>query len=91
METTAPITITATPGTSTNVNVRAPINGLQIVRALVTPPVALENPLTISGIGAGQGYHLGRPAPLDASGKTPELVADGVAAWRQSIGLSAVS
>lgn len=43
------------------------------------------------GIGAGQGYHLGRPAPLDASGKTPELVADGVAAWRQSIGLSAVS
>jgi EAL domain-containing protein (putative c-di-GMP-specific phosphodiesterase class I) len=43
------------------------------------------------GIGAGQGYHLGRPAPLDTSGKTPEPVADGVAAWRQSIGLRAVS
>ncbi|MGH2402198.1 MAG: EAL domain-containing protein [Candidatus Limnocylindria bacterium] len=42
------------------------------------------------GIEAGQGYHLGRPAPLDTSGKTPEPVADGVAAWRQSIGLRAV-
>jgi hypothetical protein len=51
-------TLSATPGTSTNLNVRAPVNGIQIVNASVTPPVVLEAPLTISGIGAGQGVEV---------------------------------
>ncbi|MDP9244872.1 MAG: bifunctional diguanylate cyclase/phosphodiesterase [Chloroflexota bacterium] len=44
------------------------------------------------GIGAGQGYHLGRPGPLGEITSEPvEPVAVGVAAWRQAIGLSRVS
>lgn len=51
-------TLTATPGTSTNVNVRAPVNAMQIVSASRTPPVVLDAPLTITGIGAGQGVEV---------------------------------
>ena len=52
-------TLTAIPGTSTNLNVRAPVNGIQIVNASVPPlPVVLEPPLTVSGIGAGQGVEV---------------------------------
>jgi diguanylate cyclase (GGDEF)-like protein len=46
--------------------------------------------LSALGIGAGQGYHLGRPGPLAEAGSTAEPVAVGVAAWRQSLGLPAV-
>ena len=41
------------------------------------------------GIQAGQGYHLGRPGPLAGQGSPAEPLADGVAAWRQSLGLPA--
>jgi hypothetical protein len=51
-------TLTARPGTSTNVNVRAPVNAIQIVSASPTPPVVLDAPLTITGIGAGQGIEV---------------------------------
>lgn len=51
-------TLTATPGTSTNLNVRAPVNGLQIVSAPMGPPVVLDPPLTIPGIGAGHGIEV---------------------------------
>lgn len=43
------------------------------------------------GIEVGQGYHLGRPGALEATGSTPEPAAVGVAAWRQSMGLPPVS
>jgi diguanylate cyclase (GGDEF)-like protein len=44
------------------------------------------------GIEAGQGYHLGRPGPLGEITNAPlEPVAVGVAAWRETIGLSSVS
>ena len=43
------------------------------------------------GIDAGQGYHLGRPAPLDLTSAPIEPVAVGVAAWRKEMGLSSVS
>jgi diguanylate cyclase (GGDEF)-like protein len=48
-------------------------------------------PLRALGIDAGQGYHLGRPGPLEPIGPPPEPVAVGVAAWRKEIGLSSVS
>jgi hypothetical protein len=51
-------TLLATPGTSTNTNVRAPVNAIQIVNTSVTPPVSLDPPLTVSGIGAGQGVEV---------------------------------
>ena len=51
-------TLTATPRTSTNGTVRAPINAIQIVNATGTPPVALDPPATVSGLGAGQGVEL---------------------------------
>jgi hypothetical protein len=35
--------------------VRAPVNAIQIVSTSPTPPVALDAPLTITGIGAAQG------------------------------------
>jgi diguanylate cyclase (GGDEF)-like protein len=44
------------------------------------------------GIRVGQGYHLGRPGPLDGTTSARvEPIAVGVAAWRQAIGLSRVS
>ncbi len=48
-------------------------------------------PLTALGIVHGQGYHLGRPGPLGPLPTIPEPVAIGVAAWRQSMGLSSVN
>ena len=54
----ADFTLTAIPGTSTNVNVRAPVNAIQIVGASPTLPVVLDAPLTVTGIGAGQGVEL---------------------------------
>lgn len=47
-------------------------------------------PLTVMGIQAGQGYHLGRPGPLHGSDTGGEPVAIGVDAWRASIGLPSV-
>jgi EAL domain-containing protein (putative c-di-GMP-specific phosphodiesterase class I) len=48
--------------------------------------------LTALGIGAGQGFHLGRPGPIAVPPPEAEPeAAIGVAAWRQSIGLSSVS
>jgi EAL domain-containing protein (putative c-di-GMP-specific phosphodiesterase class I) len=44
------------------------------------------------GITAGQGYHLGRPGPLEpAAAPLPRGPAVGVAGWRQSMGLPSVS
>jgi EAL domain-containing protein (putative c-di-GMP-specific phosphodiesterase class I) len=46
------------------------------------------------GIEAGQGYFIGRPGPLEAPGpvaKHEPLASVGIAAWRQSMGLSSVS
>jgi EAL domain-containing protein (putative c-di-GMP-specific phosphodiesterase class I) len=43
------------------------------------------------GIGAGQGYFLGRPGPLEGPTPMPAPVAIGVADWRQAIGLSSLS
>lgn len=48
-------------------------------------------PLTALGIVTGQGYHLGRPGPLEPLPRTPKPVAIGVAAWRQSMGLSSIN
>ncbi|MGH2446486.1 MAG: EAL domain-containing protein [Candidatus Limnocylindria bacterium] len=47
--------------------------------------------LVALGIGAGQGYHLGRPGALGEAVKIVEPPAIGMAAWRQSIGLPSVS
>lgn len=51
-------TLTAKPGSSTDAYVRAPINAIQIVNAPGTPPVAFDPPLTMSGLGAGQGVEV---------------------------------
>ena len=51
-------TITATPGTSTNTNVRAPVNAIQIVNANVTPPVSFDTKATLPGLGFGQGVEV---------------------------------
>jgi hypothetical protein len=51
-------TLTATPGASTGATRRAPVNALQIVSAFLTPPVSLEPPITVTGIGAGQGVEV---------------------------------
>ncbi len=51
-------------------------------------------PLMDMGITVGQGFYLGRPEPLMAATTAempPNMPAVGVAAWRQSIGLSSVS
>ncbi len=52
-------------------------------------------PLAALGILHGQGYHLGRPGPLERAPlpahRVPELTAAGVAAWRESMGLSTVN
>jgi diguanylate cyclase (GGDEF)-like protein len=44
-------------------------------------------PLTAMGIQAGQGYHLGRPGPIEDVVQVPEVEPIGISAWRQSIGL----
>jgi hypothetical protein len=51
-------TLTATPGTSTNVSRRAPVNAIQIVSSSLTPPVSLDPAVTVGGIGAGQGVEV---------------------------------
>jgi hypothetical protein len=51
----AGFTLTATPGTGTNPTLRAPVNAIQIIGAFRAPPVSLDPPLTVEGIGAGQG------------------------------------
>ena len=43
------------------------------------------------GITAGQGYHLGRPGPLEAAAPPREPADVGVAGWRQSMGLTSLS
>lgn len=43
--------------------------------------------LSAFGIEAGQGYHLGRPGPIEQAAPVIEAVPVGMAAWRQSIGL----
>lgn len=48
-------------------------------------------PLSALGIAAGQGFHLGRPGPIQATAPTPAAMAVGIGAWRQSIGLPTVS
>jgi hypothetical protein len=50
-------TLTATPGAATSTTLRAPVNGIQIVSVSQTP-VVLDPPLTVPGIGAGQGVEL---------------------------------
>jgi hypothetical protein len=50
--------VTATPATSTNATLRAPLNAIQIVRSSLTSPVSLDPPITITGIGAGQGVEV---------------------------------
>ena len=51
-------TLTATPDTGSNATLRAPVNAIQIVRAGLAPPVSLEPPVTVEGIGAGQGVEV---------------------------------
>ena len=51
-------TVTAKPGTSTNANVRAPVNAIQIVSTSVPPPISLDPLTTIPGLGAGQGVEV---------------------------------
>jgi hypothetical protein len=51
-------TITATPGTSTDTNLRAPVNAIQIVNANVTSPVSFDTKATMSGLGFGQGVEV---------------------------------
>ncbi|MEO5986888.1 MAG: EAL domain-containing protein [Candidatus Limnocylindria bacterium] len=52
-------------------------------------------PLTALGILHGQGYHLGRPGPLERAPepatRVPELTSAGVAGWRESMGLSTIN
>ena len=48
-------------------------------------------PLTALGIEAGQGYHLGRPGPIEQAVPLGEPAGVGMAGWRQSIGLPSVS
>jgi diguanylate cyclase (GGDEF)-like protein len=48
-------------------------------------------PLAALGIEAGQGYHLGRPGPIEQAVPIVAPVAVGLAGWRQSIGLPSVS
>ena len=50
--------LTATPGTSTNANLRAPVNAIQIVSSSSTPPVSFDAPTTVEGLGAGQGVEV---------------------------------
>lgn len=40
---------------------------------------------------AGQGYHLGRPGPMEQAVPIVAPVAVGMTGWRQSIGLPSVS
>jgi EAL domain-containing protein (putative c-di-GMP-specific phosphodiesterase class I) len=48
--------------------------------------------LSALGIEAGQGFHLGRPGPIQRAAPMLEPVAViGMSAWRQSIGLPTVS
>jgi hypothetical protein len=49
---------TATPGTSTDAYVGAPVNAIQIVSTSLTPPVLLDPPATVPAIGAAQGVEL---------------------------------
>jgi diguanylate cyclase (GGDEF)-like protein len=54
-------------------------------------------PLISLGVTAGQGYHLGRPAPMVTElegGRVPELAAaagGGASAWRQAMGLPSIT
>lgn len=48
-------------------------------------------PLSALGIEAGQGYHLGRPGPIEETVPLVAPLAVGIASWRQSIGLPSVS
>jgi len=43
------------------------------------------------GIQAGQGYHLGRPGPIEDVVPTVTTEPIGISAWRQSIGLPSTS
>ncbi len=54
-------TLTASPGTSTDAKRRAPLNGIQIVprsQAPSGPVVSLDPPITVEGLGAGQGVEV---------------------------------
>jgi hypothetical protein len=54
-------TLTASPVTSTDTKRRAPVNGIQIVpssQAPPGPPVSLDSPITVEGLGAGQGVEV---------------------------------
>jgi hypothetical protein len=51
-------TLTATPGASTSATRRAPVNAIQIVSGSLTPPVSLDPPITVTGVGAGQGVEV---------------------------------
>lgn len=51
-------TLTATPGTSTNASLRAPVNAIQIISSSSTPLVSLDPATTVEGIGAAQGVVL---------------------------------
>ena len=48
-------------------------------------------PLSAMGIQAGQGYHLGRPGPIEDVVPTVTTESIGISAWRQSIGLPSTS
>lgn len=43
------------------------------------------------GIDAGQGYHLGRPGPIEVAAPILEPVEVGMSAWRESLGLPTAS
>jgi hypothetical protein len=51
-------TLTATSGATTSAYARAPVNAIQIVRTSLAPPVSLDPPVTMPGLGAGQGVEV---------------------------------
>jgi diguanylate cyclase (GGDEF)-like protein len=65
--------------------------GALVVAEGIEQPSQLAQ-LSALGIGAGQGFHLGRPGPIVTEARpVAEVPAVGMAAWRQSIGLPSVS
>ena len=48
-------------------------------------------PLAELGIEVGQGYHLGRPGPIEEPVAVEDAVPVAMSAWRESIGLPSAS
>ena len=64
--------------------------GALVIAEGIEQPSQLEQ-LSELGIDAGQGFHLGRPGPIEAVVPVLEPVAVEMTAWRESLGLPSVS